>query len=201
MRYSITNSDQSKTIRPLPPFINSTVLRQKVFFLIFNILISYQAKSQEIRTFTNSINTCQKTNKSGLHKNIISVNAGSAAFLWHWNVKFEKMIISTQDNFFNTIWLSASYGRNYYTMSEGVYHSASIILESLSGKGNHHFEIGLGLSYEYAQTRYTEMLEGHKWEPENYEKPNKSEFDYFFPAGFAGYRYQKQNGDFILRTG
>jgi len=187
---------EEKKIRPLP-YTNNTVLRQKGFFVIFIIFISCQVKAQTSRT-SNSVDNYQ----SGLHKTTITVNTGTAAFLWHWNAKFERMIISTPDKVLNTIWVSATYGRNYYSMTEGIYHSASLLIESLSGMGTHHFEMGFGISYEYAQTRYEEMLENYKMNPNHYPKePSKSEFNLFLPAGFLGYRFQKQNGDLILRTG
>jgi len=57
------------------------------------------------------------------------------------------------------------------------------------------------MCYEYAQTRYEEMLEDYKMDTEHSIKPDRRDYDYFLPAGFMGYRFQKQNGDLILRTG
>jgi hypothetical protein len=76
-----------------------------------------------------------------------------------------------------------------------------LLIESLSGMGTHHFEMGFGISYEYAQTRYEEMLEFHKIDPEHYNKPDRKDYNLFLPAGFMGYRFQKQNGNVIFRSG
>jgi len=142
--------------------------------------------------------------RSGLNKNvlyptlfIIPVGAGITG-------NIERMILETRKNMFKSIWVKAYAGAYAYWGGSGQLYGLS--LNSLSGTGNSHLELNLGLLCGYDKSDWQMALSEYNYfvstyGPDEVDKPKIQDYVRFGPGLAVGYRYQAPGGHFVFRTG
>lgn len=144
--------------------------------------------------FSNAIFAQTESNETSAI-NAIYVSGGSIFVYSSANLNYDHRIKQSENAYFF---------KNYYaTLNAGVFNlntglapgpssngfTTGIGVIGLTGKGNGHFETGLGLSLNIE----TKIKDGEKF-------PDREKMVFVLPELSLGYRYQKANG-FIFRSG
>ena len=130
----------------------------------------------------------QDTLKNENPKNVIHASFGTILFVSSAQLTYDRLLKQRNDGFFKSYYLTLKTGASAFGGFGGSGGGLvnSIGVTALTGNGNEHFELGLGLGY-YVETYRLD--------------DRSSDGDKFFYPNFAiGYRKQTQNG-FMFRTG
>jgi len=125
-------------------------------------------------------------------KNVINLSLGSFVILNSAHLTYDRLITTKEDGFFKSYYFTAKLGGNatldFSGSSSGTGLLTSLGFTGLTGKGNDHLEIGLGLGYFFDSSTSDDFIEGGMDDSQ------------FYPSISLGYRKQTPKG-FVFRTG
>jgi hypothetical protein len=111
-------------------------------------------------------------------KNTLYGTAGLFIMAGALGLSYERLLVAHPDRFVTSTWLKAQGGLFSFWEGKGPFWTVSV--QALSGKQNHHLELGAGFgAIHYDQWQSLQLV----------------------PVMAAGYRYQKPNGGFLFRAG
>lgn len=147
----------------------------------------------------------QETEKDSLHtpaKNALYFSIGAFGIQNNaFSFSYERYLFSTDKRFRVNYYARATGGKFDFDtdISPGDGPMGLIGLQGITGKTNHHFEVGLGVAVLYNSTGYSQdvWLASLDGKPQ----PNKSDYYNILPSTTIGYRYQKLNKGLIVRSG
>lgn len=111
-------------------------------------------------------------------KNTISISGGTIILASSANLAYERMLLSSKSAVLHSLWIkgrASSFGNNDWIESDHKY-LIDLAAVGLIGQTRMHMELSLGIGMFPIDNQ-------------------------FFPTLSAGYRYQKDKGGFIFRTG
>ena len=127
-------------------------------------------------------------------KNVIHGSIGSIIFAYSSQLSYDRLLKESENGFFKAYYATARIGGHaaldFSGNDSGTGYVTSIGATALTGKGRHHFELGLGLGYFID----TENIVSSS---NPFGTANESGF---YPSATLGYRIQSSKG-FMFRTG
>lgn len=134
----------------------------------------------------------QETNTNDASKNVFNLSLGSFVILNSAHITYDKLITKKEKGFFKSYYFTAKVGGNatldFSGSNSGTGILTSLGFTGLTGKGNNHLEVGLGLGYFYDSSSGDDFIEGDVDDSQ------------FYPSISLGYRRQTTKG-FVFRTG
>lgn len=130
-------------------------------------------------------------------KNAILATVGTVGLMGAYSLSYERMLLASKEGSIQGLWAKVGAGGWAVWSSGGPYQS--LMLGTMTGKKNSHFELNFGLARMVDKSAYdrAKHISDHLAEPQ----PSKSDYINMRAAGSAGYRFQKPTSRFLFRTG
>ena len=141
--------------------------------------------------FALSLNA-QELNSNEASKNVFNFSLGSFVVHNSAHITYDRLIAKKAKSFFKSYYFTTKVGGNatlnFSDTNSGTGLLTSLGFTGLTGKGNDHLEIGVGLGYFFDSSTSDDFIEGGVDDSQ------------FYPSISLGYRKQSPKG-FVFRTG
>ncbi|WP_299985311.1 hypothetical protein [uncultured Pontibacter sp.] len=130
-------------------------------------------------------------------KNAILATVGTVGLMGAYNLHYERMLLSSRKSSLQGLWAKAGIGGWGVWSSGGPYQS--LMIGTMTGKNNSHFELNFGLARMVDESAYDNARDINEYLGE--PQPPKSNYIHIRAVGTAGYRFQKPTSRFLFRCG